>query len=108
MQPAIAEPALFGCQLSQPAAQGVVARPRGSITHGLAIGLYQAARLALAPLVGGYETDDSLALDGGRIGFSSGRDAADEKLRQPTLRLFSQPTPTCPHPTTLDLLVDRV
>jgi hypothetical protein len=47
VQPAIAEPALFGCQLAQPAAQGGVARPAWSIAHRLAIGLYQAARPAL-------------------------------------------------------------
>jgi hypothetical protein len=69
MQPAIAKPALLGRQLPQPAAQGVVSRPARSITHGLAIGLDQAARPALAHLVDGYEMSDSLALGGGRQNF---------------------------------------
>jgi hypothetical protein len=66
VQPAITKPTLLGRQLPQAAAQGVVWRSTRSIADGLAIGLYQAARPALAHLVGGYETGDSLALGGGR------------------------------------------
>ena len=69
VQPAITEPALLGRQLPQAAAQGVVPRSTRSIADGLAIGLDQAARPALAHLVGGYETGDSLALGGGRQNF---------------------------------------
>src|SRR5271168_4600011 len=48
VQPAITEPALLGRQLPQAAAQGVVSRSTRSIADGLAIGLDQAARPALA------------------------------------------------------------
>ena len=53
VQPAITKLALLGRQLPQAAAQGVVSRSTRSIAYGLAIGLYQAARPALAHLVGG-------------------------------------------------------
>ena len=69
VQPAITEPALLGRQLPQAVAQGVVSRSPRSVADGLAIGLYQAARPALAHLAGGYETGDSLALGGGRQNF---------------------------------------
>jgi len=69
VQPAITEPALLGRQLPKAAAQGVISRSTRSITDGLAIGLDQAARPALAHLAGGYETGDSLALGGGRQNF---------------------------------------
>ena len=69
VQPAITEPALLGSQLPQAAAQGVVSRSTRSVADGLAIGLYQAARPALAHLAGGYETGDSLALGGERQNF---------------------------------------
>jgi hypothetical protein len=69
VQPSITEPALLGSQFPQAAAQGVVSRSTRSVADGPAIGLYQAARPALAHLADGYETDDSLALGGGRQDF---------------------------------------
>jgi hypothetical protein len=54
VQPAITKPVLLGRQRPQAAAQGVLSRSTRSIADGLAIGLDQAARPALAHLVGGY------------------------------------------------------
>ena len=56
-------------QLPQAVAQNLVPRPARSIPHRLAVGLHQAARPALAYLVGCQEMSDSLALGGGRQSF---------------------------------------